>query len=136
MRAGARGARRGGVLARADDMKQHPSSTSSDQHRGGGQAVRGGHRIPVAVSRSHAMRTADRRNRDVPALAIALALAERVAVSLKEALGLSVRVHIVEAGALPRFEMKARRSWSKSEASRCDLESCRATGIRFGARGE
>jgi phenylacetate-coenzyme A ligase PaaK-like adenylate-forming protein len=36
-------------------------------------------------------------------------LADRVAARLKEALGLSVRVQVVAAGALPRFEMKARR---------------------------
>jgi phenylacetate-coenzyme A ligase PaaK-like adenylate-forming protein len=33
----------------------------------------------------------------------------RVSERLREALGLSVRVQVAEAGTLPRFEMKARR---------------------------
>ena len=33
----------------------------------------------------------------------------RVSQRLREALGLSVRVRVAEAGGLPRFEMKARR---------------------------
>jgi phenylacetate-coenzyme A ligase PaaK-like adenylate-forming protein len=37
------------------------------------------------------------------------ALAGRVAVRLKGALGVSVRVQVAAAGTLPRFEMKARR---------------------------
>jgi phenylacetate-CoA ligase len=37
------------------------------------------------------------------------AIADRIAIQLKEALGVSVRVRVVEAGALPRFEMKAKR---------------------------
>ena len=37
------------------------------------------------------------------------AIAETVALALKEALGLTVAVHAVAANALPRFEMKARR---------------------------
>ena len=37
------------------------------------------------------------------------AIVDRVAIRLKEALGVSVRVQAVEAGALPRFEMKAKR---------------------------
>jgi phenylacetate-coenzyme A ligase PaaK-like adenylate-forming protein len=36
-------------------------------------------------------------------------LAARVAQKLREALGLTVPVHVVGPGALPRFEMKARR---------------------------
>ena len=37
------------------------------------------------------------------------AIVDRVAIRLKEALGVSVRVQAVGAGALPRFEMKAKR---------------------------
>jgi phenylacetate-coenzyme A ligase PaaK-like adenylate-forming protein len=36
-------------------------------------------------------------------------VAGRVAVALRQALGLTVAVHTVAAGTLPRFEMKASR---------------------------
>jgi phenylacetate-CoA ligase len=36
-------------------------------------------------------------------------IAARVSHQLKEALGLTVPVHLVQAGSLPRFDMKARR---------------------------
>ena len=37
------------------------------------------------------------------------AVASKVAYHLREALGLSVNVQVVESGTLPRFEMKANR---------------------------
>ena len=37
------------------------------------------------------------------------AVVDRIAMRLKEALGLSVRVEAVASGTLPRFEMKAQR---------------------------
>ena len=38
-----------------------------------------------------------------------MAVASKVAYHLREALGLSVNVQVVESGTLPRFEMKANR---------------------------
>jgi phenylacetate-coenzyme A ligase PaaK-like adenylate-forming protein len=37
------------------------------------------------------------------------AIAAKVSQQLREALGLTVPIHIVESGTLPRFEVKARR---------------------------
>ena len=36
-------------------------------------------------------------------------VAAHVAAALRESLGLTVHVHVVEAGTFPRFEMKSRR---------------------------
>ena len=60
------------------------------------------------VSRPGAMRSL-RMEIEVAPGADAAAVAARVAADLREALGLTVPVRIVEPGALPRFEMKASR---------------------------
>jgi phenylacetate-coenzyme A ligase PaaK-like adenylate-forming protein len=44
-----------------------------------------------------------------PSAADRPAIAAKVSQQLREALGLTVPVHIVESGTLPRFEIKARR---------------------------
>lgn len=99
----------GGILARADDMinvrgvNVYPASVEA--------VVR---RFPEvlefrsAVSRAGAMR-ALRVELDVDAGADSRAVAGDVAAALREALGLTVPVDVVESGALPRFEMKASR---------------------------
>ena len=100
----------GGVLARADDMinirgvNVYPTSIESVVRRFA-EIIE----FRTTVSQTHAMRmlTVDiEPSSDVGDTA---ALADRVAVRLKEALGLSVRVQVAGAGTLPRFEMKARR---------------------------
>jgi phenylacetate-CoA ligase len=100
----------GGVLARADDMinirgvNVYPTSIEA--------VVR---RFPeivefrTTVSQTHSMRMLTVEIEVPPAFAETAALADQVAARLKEALGLSVRVGAVDAGVLPRFEMKARR---------------------------
>jgi phenylacetate-CoA ligase len=100
----------GGVLARADDMinirgvNVYPTSIEA--------VIR---RFPevvefrTTVSQAHAMRNLTVEIEAAPRVLDPPTLAERVAVRLKEALGLSVHVRVVTAGALPRFEMKARR---------------------------
>jgi phenylacetate-CoA ligase len=101
---------RGGILARADEMVN----------------VRGVNVFPAAieavvrsfaevvefrstVSRNGAMRTLSLELEAAPRTAHSEKVAARVAQQLREALGLTVPVRIVEPGALPRFEMKARR---------------------------
>jgi phenylacetate-CoA ligase len=100
----------GGILARADDMV----------------GVRGVNVYPAAieavvrefpevaefrstVSRSHEMRSLSLEIEPAAGQGDAAALAERVGRRLREALGLSVPVRVVEPMGLPRFEMKARR---------------------------
>ncbi|MBI4264037.1 MAG: AMP-binding protein [Acidobacteria bacterium] len=100
----------GGILARADDMIN----------------IRGVNVFPTAiesvvrafsdivefrstVSRPGAMRSLTVEVEAAPHVADRAALATRVSQQLREALGLTVPVHVLEPGTLPRFEMKARR---------------------------
>ena len=100
----------GGVLSRTDDMVNirgvnvYPASIEA--------VVR---RFPevvefrTTVSQVGAMRSLAVEIELVPQTGDQSVVAARVSQRLREALGLSVHVHVVEAGALPRFEMKARR---------------------------
>jgi phenylacetate-CoA ligase len=100
----------GGVLARGDDMinirgvNVYPAGIES--------VVR---RFPEVVefrsvvSQAGAMRSLRLQVELVPKTADAFAVASKVAYQIREALGLTVPVEIVEFGTLPRFEMKARR---------------------------
>jgi phenylacetate-CoA ligase len=100
----------GGILARADDMIN----------------IRGVNVYPVGieavvrrfadvvefrsfVSSDGALRSLRLEIEVTPHAGDASAVAAKVAYQLREALGLTVPVHVVEAGALPRFEMKASR---------------------------
>jgi len=62
----------------------------------------------TTVTEAHAMRALSVDVELAPGVDRA-AIVDRVAIRLKEALGVSVRVQAVVAGALPRFEMKAKR---------------------------
>jgi phenylacetate-CoA ligase len=99
----------GGILARADDMvtirgvNVYPTAVDA--------VVRANHDVTefrATVARESAMRhlTVEIETR---AGTDGAAVAQAVALALKEALGLTVAVHPVAANALPRFEMKARR---------------------------
>jgi phenylacetate-CoA ligase len=100
----------GGILGRADDMVNirgvnvYPVGIES--------VVR---RLPEVVefrsvvSRHGSMRSLRLEIEVAPEFEDSNAIASRVAYHLREALGLSVNVHVVESGTLPRFEMKANR---------------------------
>ncbi len=100
----------GGILGRADDMVNirgvnvYPVGIES--------VVR---RLPEVVefrsvvSRHGSMRSLRLEIEVAPEFEDSNAVASRVAYHLREALGLSVNVHVVESGTLPRFEMKANR---------------------------
>jgi phenylacetate-CoA ligase len=100
----------GGILGRADDMVNirgvnvYPVGIES--------VVR---RLPEVVefrsvvSRQGSMRSLRREIEVAPEFEDSNAVASRVAYHLREALGLSVNVLVVESGTLPRFEMKANR---------------------------
>jgi phenylacetate-CoA ligase len=100
----------GGVLARADDMinirgvNVYPTSIEAVVRRFA-EIIE----FRTTVSQTHAMRTLTVDIEPSGDVGDTKALADRVAVRLKEALGLSVRVQVAAAGTLPRFEMKARR---------------------------
>lgn len=99
----------GGVLARVDDMVN----------------VRGVNVFPTAIesivrecAEVGEFRAVVTRREALPALALQIevtaggdpaAVAARLASQLRQAIGLSVPVTVVEAGALPRFEVKGRR---------------------------
>jgi phenylacetate-CoA ligase len=99
----------GGVLARVDDMVNvrgvnvYPTSIEAVV-----RGVPGVVEFRTTVTQAQAMRAVTVEVELVPE-ADRGAVIERIAAGLKESLGLSVRVQAVEAGALPRFEMKARR---------------------------
>jgi phenylacetate-CoA ligase len=99
----------GGIRARADDMinirgvNVYPTSIEAVV-RGFPDVVE----FRTTVTESHAMRALSVDLELVPG-PDREAIVDRVAIRLKEALGVSVRVQAVEAGALPRFEMKAKR---------------------------
>ena len=61
------------------------------------------------VAAAGALRTLRVEIEPVPGAGDPLTLAAAVAQRLREALGLTATVQVVEAGNLPRFEMKARR---------------------------
>jgi phenylacetate-CoA ligase len=100
----------GGILGRADDMVNirgvnvYPVGIES--------VVR---RLPEVVefrsivSRHGSLRVLRLEIEVAPEFEDSNAVASRVAYHLREALGLSVNVHVVESGTLPRFEMKANR---------------------------
>ena len=100
----------GGILGRADDMVNirgvnvYPVGIES--------VVR---RLPEVVefrsvvSRQGSMRSLRLEIEVAPEFEDRNAVASRVAYHLREALGLSVNVLVVESGTLPRFEMKANR---------------------------
>jgi len=100
----------GGILGRADDMVNirgvnvYPVGIES--------VVR---RLPEVVefrsvvSRQGSMRSLRLEIEVAPEFEDSNAVASRVAYHLREALGLSVNVLVVESGTLPRFEMKANR---------------------------
>jgi phenylacetate-CoA ligase len=100
----------GGILSRADDMV----------------AVRGVNVFPGAIEavvrafpevvefRSRVGRTGAMRSLSIEieideSVAERAVIATRLGHELREALGLTVPVHVVDAGTLPRYEMKARR---------------------------
>ncbi len=99
----------GGVLARADDMitirgvNVYPASIESVVRRF----------VDVAEFRSTVSKTGSMLTLSVEIEAAEVAskgdLAARVASDLREALGMTVPVRAVDAGTLPRFEMKSRR---------------------------
>jgi len=99
----------GGILARADDMvtirgvNVYPTAVDA--------VVRANPDVTefrATVARESAMRQLTLEIEVRPGTDGA-AIAQTVALALKEALGLTVAVHPVAANALPRFEMKARR---------------------------
>ena len=100
----------GGILTRADDMVNirgvnvYPSGIES--------VVR--HFADVVEFRSTVSRPGELRSLTLeievaPGVRDASAVVHRVASELKEALGLTVPVRVVEPGTLPRFEMKSSR---------------------------
>jgi phenylacetate-CoA ligase len=100
----------GGILSRVDDMVNvkgvnvFPASIES--------VVRCFPEIVEfrsTVSRVGPMRALAVELEALPGTGEEAMLAARVAQKLREALGLTVPVHVVGAGVLPRFEMKARR---------------------------
>jgi phenylacetate-CoA ligase len=99
-----------GILSRADDMvtvrgvNVYPAAVEAVV-RGFSEVVE----FRSTVSRRGSMRELSLEIEPVPHVSDRKALIEHVAQQLREALGLTVPVHAVEPGALPRFEMKARR---------------------------
>jgi phenylacetate-CoA ligase len=100
----------GGVLARADDMinirgvNVYPTSIEAVV-RQFPEVVE----FRTTVSRAHAMRALAVDLEVAPHATDASHVAAKVAERLKEAIGLSMKVDVVPAGTLPRFEMKAKR---------------------------
>jgi phenylacetate-CoA ligase len=100
----------GGVLARADDMVNirgvnvYPASVESIVRRFA-EVVE----FRSIVSWTGSMRSLSIDVETAPGSADGDGLAAKIARELRIALGLTVPVRIVEAGVLPRFEMKARR---------------------------
>jgi phenylacetate-CoA ligase len=100
----------GGILGRADDMinirgvNVYPVGIESVV-RGLPEVVE----FRSVVTRQGSMRSLRLEIEVAPELVDNSAVASKVAYHLREALGLSVNVQVVEPGALPRFEMKANR---------------------------
>jgi phenylacetate-CoA ligase len=100
----------GGILSRADDMVNikgvnvYPVGIETVVRRFA-EVVE----FRSIVSADHAMRSLRLEIELGPQAGDRAAIAARVAYQLREALGLSVAVHVVPDGTLPRFEMKASR---------------------------
>jgi phenylacetate-CoA ligase len=100
----------GGVLGRADDMVNirgvnvYPGSIESVVRRFAEVAE-----FRSTVSLTGTMRALAVEVEAIPGAADGTDLAGRISRELRVALGLSVAVRVVEAGTLPRFEMKSRR---------------------------
>ncbi len=100
----------GGIHARADDMinirgvNVYPVGIESVV-RHFGEVVE----FRSTVSRTGALRALSLEIELTPEVGDQAAVAHRVASHLREALGLTVPVRVVAAGALPRFEMKSSR---------------------------
>lgn len=100
----------GGILSRADDMVNvrgvnvYPSAIESVVRRFA-EVVE----FRSTVSHASAMRSLAVEIEVAPSAADRPAIAAKVSQQLREALGLTVPVHLVESGTLPRFEIKARR---------------------------
>ncbi len=100
----------GGILSRADDMVNikgvnvYPVGIETVVRRFA-EVVE----FRSIVSADHAMRSLRLEIELGPQAGDGAAIAARVAYQLREALGLSVAVHVVPDGTLPRFEMKASR---------------------------
>ena len=100
----------GGILARTDDMVSirgvnvYPTLVES--------VVRRFHEVlefRSTVSQTGAMRSILLEIELASGVEDAPAIAKRLTEHLREALGLTVSVRVAERGALPRFDMKARR---------------------------
>jgi phenylacetate-CoA ligase len=100
----------GGILSRADDMVNirgvnvYPVGIESVVRRLN-EVVE----FRSIVTRQGSMRSLRLEIEVAPEFDDSNAVASRVAYHLREALGLSVNVQVVESGTLPRFEMKANR---------------------------
>lgn len=100
----------GGILGRADDMvtvrgvNVYPSVIESTVRRFDEVTE-----FRSTVSHGGALRSLAVEIEAAAAVDDRAALAARVARQLREALGLTVAVRVVESGSLPRFELKARR---------------------------
>jgi phenylacetate-CoA ligase len=100
----------GGIRARADDMVNirgvnvYPVGIESVV-RQFGEVVE----FRSTVSRAGALRSLRLEIELAPSVTEAAGVASKVAYELREALGLTVPVQVVEPGTLPRFEMKALR---------------------------
>ena len=100
----------GGVISRADDMinirgvNVYPAGIESVVRRFA-EVVE----FRSVVSQTGAMRSLRLQIELVSQTVDASAVATKVAYQIREALGLTVPVEVVQAGTLPRFEMKARR---------------------------
>jgi phenylacetate-CoA ligase len=100
----------GGILARADDMinvrgvNVYPSAVESVVRRFDHVVE-----FRSTVRRTGAMRSLSLEIELVPDAVDAQGIATHVSQQLREALGLTIPVHVVDSGTLPRFEMKARR---------------------------
>ena len=100
----------GGILARVDDMVNvrgvnvYPSAVEAVVGRFAEVAE-----YRATVVDSGAMRELSLEIEVRPDVDSASLVARHVGAALREALGLTVRLQVVERGALPRFEMKSRR---------------------------
>ena len=106
----------GGILSRVDDMinirgvNVYPVGIESIVRRFA-EVVE----FRSIVSPVEAMRSLRLEIEVAPGAADAPGIAAKVAYQLREAMGLTVGVHVVPAGTLPRFEMKASRFVVESE---------------------
>src|SRR5262245_44395906 len=100
----------GGILGRADDMVNirgvnvYPVGIESVVRR-----LTEVVEFRSVVTRQGSMRSLRLEIEVAPEFEDSNAIASKVAYHLREALGLSVNVNVVESGTLPRFEMKANR---------------------------